>query len=209
MTRIVLVDDHPIVRSGIAGLLASTPDLHLIGQTHDGLDALDLVATLRPDVLLVDLMIPGLSGFEVNRRVATDYPATRVLILTLHANEAYATQVLADGAAGLVLKDAEPGAIVRAVREVAAGRRAFPARMAESHGSSEVVDPWSLLTTREREVVQLCAEGFTHNDAGLRLKISPRTVDIHRGNAMRKLRLNGTAELVRYLVRRGILSAVD
>ena len=209
MTRIVLVDDHPIVRAGIVALLATTEDLEVVGQTHDGLEALALVAALRPDVLLLDLMIPGLSGFEVNRRITASFSQTRVLVFTLHANDAYAVQVLSDGAAGLVLKDAESAAILRAFREVAAGRRFFPPRLAELQGATEVIDPWSLLTTREREVAQLCAEGLAHADVAERLVISRRTVDIHRGNAMRKLRLSGTAELVRYLVRRGILSAID
>jgi DNA-binding NarL/FixJ family response regulator len=209
MTRVVLVDDHPIVRTGIAALLSDEEDLEVVGQAHDGLQALELVAALHPDVLLLDLMLPGLSGIEVNRRVVTGFPGTKVLVLTLHANEAYAAQVLSDGATGFVLKDAEPAEILLAVRDVAAGRAHYPARMRDARWGANAVDPWSTLSDREREVAQLCAEGLSHVDAGLRLGISPRTVEVHRGNAMRKLQLEGTAELVRYLMRRGILSATE
>lgn len=201
--RLLLVDDHPVVRAGFAALLGDEPDLVVVGQTGDGLEALELVDQLAPDLVVLDLMLPGLSGLEVNRRIAG---RTRVLVLTLHANEAYATQVLADGAAGFVLKDAHPTEIVRAVRRIRAGERHVPLLLGRGR---EPEDPWSLLTAREKEVAQLVGEGRSHADIGERLGISKRTVEVHRGNAMRKLRLSGAPELVRFLVRRGILSSVD
>ncbi len=205
LLRVVVADDHPIVRTGIVALLGDQPDLEVVGQTGDGLEALDLVERLRPDLLVVDLMMPGLSGLEVNRRVSTH---TRVLVLTLHANEAYAAQVFDDGAAGFVVKDAHPNEILRAVRTIAEGRRHFPPSVVE-RGTDVATDPWATLTDREREVAQLTAEGLTGADAATRLGISPRTVEVHRSNVLRKLRLTGTAELVRFLVRRGILAVHD
>ena len=206
MIRVVLADDHPIVRTGIAALLASEPDVEIVGQTGDGIEAVELVEQLGPDVLVLDLMLPGLAGMEVARRVAARWPATKVLVLTLHANEEYAERVLADGAMGLVLKDVHPSRILEAFRAVAAGQRHVPLHLLERRGATEARDPWSTLSDREREVIQLVAEGLAHADVGLRLGISARTVEVHRGNAMRKLRLSGAAELVRFLVRRGILS---
>lgn len=207
--RVLIADDHPIVRAGIVALLAGEPDVSIVGQTGDGLDALELVAALVPDVLLLDLMLPGLSGLEVARRVAASGSSTRILVLTLHANEAYAAQVLADGASGFVLKDAEPTEILRALRTVGRGGRHFPARLAEQRGSDVARDPWTTLTDREREVAQLVAEGLSSADAGTRLGISSRTVEVHRGNVLRKLHLSGATEIVRFLVRRGVLSPTD
>jgi DNA-binding NarL/FixJ family response regulator len=207
--RLVLADDHPIVRTGISHLLAEQVDMEVVAETGDGLEALELVERHRPDVLILDLMLPGLSGLEVARRMRGSFPETRVLVLTLHANESYAAQVLADGAAGFVIKDAHPSEILRALRAVAAGRRHFPARLAEAPGSAVAEDPWSALTDREKEVAQLVAEGLSHADVGARLGISGRTVEVHRGNVVRKLRVSGTPELVRFLMRRGILSTDD
>ena len=209
MTRIVLADDHPIVRTGIAALLAEEDDLEVVGQASDGLEALALVEALRPDVLVLDLMLPGLSGLEVNRRVARAFPETRVCVLTLHSNEDYAVTVLEDGAMGYMLKDAQPAAILAAVRDVAAGRRHFSRRLGDARRGERAVDPWTTLTAREREVTQLVAEGNSHAEAGARLGISPRTVEVHRANAMKKLQLERPADLLRYLMRRGTLPPLD
>ena len=207
--RVVIADDHPIVRTGIAALLAEQPDIEVVGQTGDGLEALELLRALAPDVLVLDLMMPGLSGLEVARRAAAASPATRVLVVTLHANDAYATRVLADGAMGFVLKDAHPDEILRALRTVATGGRHVPPRLRETRASGVARDPWDTLTDREREVAQLVAEGLSYADVGLRLGISSRTVEVHRGNVGRKLRISSTADLIRFLVRQGIVSADD
>ena len=207
MIRIFVVDDHPIVRGGIISLLQQQPDMQVIGQSGDGLDGLEGVEAARPDVVVLDLMLPGLSGFEVARRVAAGTSGARVLVLTFHSNEAYAAAALSGGASGFVQKDAEPAEILRAVRAVADGRRHFLPKLAESRGSPFARDPWETLSDREREVVQLVAEGLCHADTGLRLGISARTVEVHRGNAMRKLHLESPVELVRFLLRRGILAA--
>ena len=209
MIRVLVVDDHPIVRSGIIALLRQQSDIEVVGECGDGLDALAAVDAVRPDVVMLDLMLPGLAGIEVARRVACGASGTRVLILTFHANEAYATAALGGGATGFVQKDAEPAEIMRAVRAVAAGRRHFPPHLAEARGSPHARDPWTTLSDREREVAQLVAEGLAHADVGVRLGISARTVEVHRGNAMRKLHLDSAVGLVRFLLRRGILSLDD
>jgi two-component system response regulator NreC len=206
VTRILLVDDHAVVRAGLRAMLGAEPDLEVVGEAADGLTALERVEALAPDLMLLDLMLPGLSGLEVARRVASAWPAVGIVVLTFHAGEDYAAEILAQGAQGLVPKDADPAEILRAVRQVASGQRHFPPRLAAQRGSDQAADPWSWLTDREREIVQLVAEGSSHADIGERLGISPRTVEVHRGNAMRKLRLQGPLELVRFLVRRGILS---
>lgn len=206
MIHVLVADDHPIVRTGIVALVSEQADLEVVGQCGDGLDALALVLELRPDVLMLDLMLPGLSGLEVARRVAASVQGTKVLILTLHTNEAYAARVLSDGADGFVTKDAHPNEILRALRNVAAGRRHVPAGLV-GEGPGGAVDPWSRLTNREKEVVHLIADGFNHVDLGSRLGISSRTVEVHRGNAMRKLHLESHTELIRFLLRRGLLSA--
>lgn len=207
MTRVVVADDHPIVRTGIVALLSEQPDFDVVGQCGDGLSTVQLVAELRPDVLVLDLMLPALSGFEVARRVARG--GTRVLVLSFHGNEAYAAEVLANGADAFVSKDAHPNEILRVLRRVAAGERHVPPRLAEAGPSGRARDPWSRLTDREREVVHLVGEGANHADVGLRLGISGRTVEVHRSNAMRKLGLESTTELVRFLIRRGLLGLDD
>jgi len=207
MTRVLLVDDHPVVRRGLAAMLTAQPDLEVVGECADGLDALEKVAELEPDLVVLDLMLPGLSGHEVARRIASERPAVRVLVLTLHAHEGHLARVLSSGAHGLVQKDAHPDALLRAIRKVLAGERHFPPRLAESRGSSTARDPWESLTDREREVALLSAEGLSYADIGGRLGISPRTAEVHRGNVLRKLHLSGTAELVRFVVRRGLSSA--
>jgi two-component system, NarL family, response regulator NreC len=207
--RVVIADDHPVVRAGLSALLRDQRDLELVGETGDGLDALALVSSLRPDVLLLDLMLPGMSGFEVAHRVATEHASTRVLVLTLHANDHYAARVIAEGAAGFVLKDAHPDAILRALRTVGAGGQHFPARLGSADTRRDAREPWWSLTDREREVALLVGDGLSSADVGERLGISPRTVEVHRGNVLRKLRLSGTTELVRFLIRHGHLSAAD
>ncbi len=141
MIRVLVVDDHPIVRNGIIALLRLQADIEVAGECGDGLDALALVDAVRPDVVMLDLMLPGLAGIEVARRVACGTSGARVLILTFHANEAYATAALGGGASGFVQKDADPAEILRAVRAVAAGRRHFPPHLAESRGSPLARDP--------------------------------------------------------------------
>jgi DNA-binding NarL/FixJ family response regulator len=212
--RIVLADDHRVVREGFRALLAAEKDLEIVGETGDGLEALRLVERLKPDLILVDLMMPGLGGLEVARQVAQREPATRVVVLSMHSNEAYVVQALKNGAVGYVLKDASSTELVRAVREAVAGRRFLSPPLSEKAVEaylqkakmSETVDRYQTLTTREREVLHLSAEGHTNAQIAMRLFISPRTVETHRSNLMHKLGIRTHSELIRYALQRGILS---
>jgi two-component system response regulator NreC len=214
MIRIVIADDHRIVREGFRALLAAEKDLEIVAETGDGLEALRLVDKHKPDVLLVDLMMPGLGGLEVARQLGNRSSRTRVVVLTMHSNEAYVLRAIENGAVGYVLKDASSIELIRAVHEAVAGRRylspPLSERAIESYlqkaRTAQTADRYQTLTTREREVLHLIAEGHTNAQIGGRLYISPRTVETHRSNLMHKLGVRTQSELIRYAVQRGILS---
>ncbi|HSB69449.1 MAG TPA: response regulator transcription factor [Candidatus Methylomirabilis sp.] len=212
-TTIVLADDHHIVRQGLRTLLEAEPEYAVVGEVADGLKVADLVEQLRPDVLVLDLMMPGLNGLEITRQVAQRSPKTRIVILSMHADEAYVLEALRHGASGYVLKDASTADVVQAVREVAAGRhylsRPLSERAIEAYAQkaqAATLDLYDTLTTREREILQLAAESHTSTEIAARLGISPRTAETHRANLMRKLGLQSQTDLIRYAIRRGILS---
>jgi two-component system, NarL family, response regulator NreC len=212
MPTIVLADDHHIVRQGLRALLESEPDFRLVGETGDGLEAVRLVEKLQPQVLITDVMMPGLNGLEVTRQVHKVAPQTRVIILSMHANDAYVVEALKNGAVGYVLKDSQSADLVQAVKEVAAGRRYLSPPLSErgielyikkvDHAPE---DPYESLTNREREVLHMAAEGHTSAEMAERLFISPRTAEGHRGNVLRKLGLQNHTDLVRFALKRGIL----
>jgi len=212
MTTIVLADDHHIVRQGLRSLLEAEPDFSVVGETGDGLEAAQLVERLRPDVLVLDLMMPGLNGLEVTRQVSQRSPQTRVVILSMHANEAHVLEALRAGAVAYVLKESTSAELVRAVREAVAGRRYLSPPLSEraieaymQKAESVALDPYETLTAREREVLYLVAEGHTNAEIADRLFISRRTVETHRANLMRKLDLRTQTDLISYALRRGIL----
>ncbi|CAA9257974.1 MAG: Two-component transcriptional response regulator, LuxR family [uncultured Chloroflexi bacterium] len=215
VTTVVLADDHAVVRAGLRALLTAEPDLRVAGEAADGLAAVKLVERLRPDVLVVDVMMPGINGLEVTRQVGQRVPHTRVVVLSMHASEPYVLEALRHGAAGYVLKDAGTDELIRAVREVAAGRRYLSAPLAEravaayiDRAQATPLTPFETLTTREREIFQLAAESHTNADIAARLSLSPRTVEMHRGNMMRKLGLESPTDLIRCALQYGII-AVD
>jgi DNA-binding NarL/FixJ family response regulator len=210
---IVLADDHPVVRQGLRALLESEKDFRVIGEAGDGLEAVRVVERLKPRVLIVDLTMPGLSGLEVTRQVSRRFPETHILVLSIHANEAYVLQALRNGAAGYLLKDSSTTDLVRAVLEVASDRRYLSPPLSQhaieayvQKGREEMLDTYEMLTTREREVLQLAAEGYSNSEIGARLFISPRTAETHRGALMKKLGLKNQTDVIRYALRRGILS---
>ncbi|HEV8663900.1 MAG TPA: response regulator transcription factor [Candidatus Methylomirabilis sp.] len=216
MTTIVLADDHHVVRQGLRALLEAEPDLSVVGEAAEGLAVIAMVERLKPNVLIVDVMMPGLTGLEVTRQIRQKSPQTRVLVLSMYANEAYVLEALRLGAAGYVLKGANAADLIQAVREVAAGRRylsppltdhAIEAYVQKAHGAP--LDRYETLTTREREVLHLATEGFSHAEIAARLGISPRTAETHRANLMRKLRLKTQTDLIRYALRRGILAVEE
>lgn len=213
MITIVLADDHPIVRQGLRSLLATTPDCRLVGEAADGLAALRLVEQARPDVLVVDLMMPGLSGLEVTRRVRALPAPPQVVVLSMHADEVYVLDALRSGAVAYVLKENDTTELVAAVRLAASGKRYLSPPLSERAIDSYVrqsyatpIDAFELLTAREREVLTLTAEGHSNGAIAARLGISPRTAETHRANLMRKLGLHGHAELARFALQRGLVS---
>jgi two-component system response regulator NreC len=209
---IVLADDHAVVRLGLRAALNAERDLQVVGEVDDGLKVGAMVERLQPDVLVLDLMMPGLSGLEVTRQVRSHSPRTRVVILSMYANEAYVVEALRNGAAGYVLKGSPVTDLVEAVREVARGGRYLSPPLSERGIALYVQqiegtppDAYERLTTREREVLQLTAEGLTSAAIGARLFISPRTVESHRANLLRKLGLRSQTDVLRYALRRGLL----
>jgi DNA-binding NarL/FixJ family response regulator len=216
LITIALAEDHAIVRQGLRALLAAEPDFQVVGEADLGLTALELVARTKPAVLVVDLMLPGLDGFEVARRTTRDSPGTRVVVLTMHANPAYVVAALRSGALGFVLKDSDRTELIRAIRAAARGERylgpPFSQDGLQAYLDQAAVPPpdrYEMLTRREREVLQLAAEGEGNPAIGRRLSISTRTVEDHRAAILRKLGLHNQTELVCFALRRGILSLDD
>jgi two-component system response regulator NreC len=209
---IILADDHPVLRRGIRTLLEAEPDLSVVAETGDGLETLRLVERLQPDVLVLDLMMPGLSGLEVLRIIPRRSRETRVVVVSMHSNIAFVAEALKNGATGYVLKGSTEEEIIKAVREAAAWRRFLSPPVSEiaidayiEQAKAGPFDPHETLTPREREVLQLAAEGMTSPEISVRLHISPRTVENHRANLMKKLGLENQSELVRHALRHGLI----
>ena len=212
MPIILLADDHNIVRQGLRALLQSEPHFRLVGEAADGIEAVRLAERLKPDVLITDIMMPGLNGLEVARQVSRSLPNTRIIILSMYTNDAYVIEAFKNGALGYVLKDSEASDLIQAVKEVISGNRYLSPPLSEralelymQKLESAPTEPYELLTTREREVLQLVAEGKTSAEIANRLFISPRTAEGHRANLMRKLGLQTNADLIRFALKRGIL----
>jgi DNA-binding NarL/FixJ family response regulator len=217
VTSIVLADDHQIVRQGLRSLLDAEEDMKVVGSASTGLEAVELADQLRPDILVTDMMMPELNGMEVTRQALQRSPGTRVIVLSMHANEGYVTQALRNGALGYVLKDSSLEELVEAVRTVLVGRRFLSASISErmieiyiqKEKDASIDDPYETLTNREREVLQMAAEGHSSTEIAERLTISARTVETHRSNLMRKLGLSNQTELIRFAIRKGILPLED
>jgi DNA-binding NarL/FixJ family response regulator len=211
-TTVVLADDHQIVRQGLKALLDAEPDLRVVGEAGDGLQAIKRVEMLSPRVLVLDLMMPGLNGLDVMRQLRRGSPHTQVVILSMYANEAYVLEALSNGASGYVLKDSSSADLVHAVREAAAGRKYLSPPLSDraievyqEKARAATLDRYETLTAREREVLHLAAEGKTSAEVAARLGISGRTAETHRSNLMHKLDLHTQADLIRYALRRGIV----
>jgi two-component system response regulator NreC len=209
---ILLADDHHVMRQGLRMLLEAQEDFRVVAEAGDGLEAVKLVERLKPHVLIVDLMMPGINGLEVARQVSHHSPQTRIIVLSMYGNEPYVLEALRNGAVGYVLKDANAAELLRAVHEVIAGRRYLSPPLSEhaieaylQKAQDAVLDLYETLTTREREVLQLAAEGRTNADIAAVLYVSPRTVETHRAHLMHKLGLHTQADLIRYALKRGIL----
>jgi two-component system, NarL family, response regulator NreC len=212
--RILLADDHGIVRRGLKSLLESQPGLSVIGEAADGLEALRLCSELSPDLLIIDISMPLMNGIEVASRAQKLEAAPGVIILSMHADESYIMRALAAGARGYLVKDATDEDLIPAVRAVAAGKPFFSptvaavlmedyVRQLRARGLS---DSYELLTDREREILQLLAEGRSNKEVAALLDVGLSTVETHRANLMQKLNLHNTAEIVLYAVRKGIIA---
>ena len=210
---IILVDDHSIVRQGLKAILEQL-DFQVVGQASDGIEAIKLVGQLKPDILMVDLMMGSMNGLEVTRRVSKQYPDTAVIILSMYKDESYVIEALKAGAKAYVLKESNSDDLLRAINEVLNGNRYLGSSISEKAIAtyaekiiSEFKNPLESLSIREREVIQYVVEGLTSKQIAESLIISPRTVDIHRRNIMRKLSLHSRDDLIRFAQRQGILPA--
>ena len=211
--RVLLADDHAIVRRGLRSLIETQPDIEVVGEAADGLEALRLCEEQRPDAIILDVAMPKLNGIEVAERVQKLSPAPSVIVLSMHADESYIIRALAAGARAYLLKDATDEDLIPALRAVAAGRPFFSpsvtgvliedyVRQLQARG---LTDSYHLLTDREREVLQLLAEGRSNKEVAALLDVGLSTVETHRANLMQKLNLHNTAEIVLYAVRKRII----
>lgn len=212
--RIVLGDDHTLVRHGLRKILEENGDWEIVAEAGDGREVVRQTLALRPDVVVLDIGMPLLNGIETTRQIVRRLPEARVLILSMHSDEAYITKALQAGARGYLLKDSADTDLIRGVADVAAGRSFFSPIVAKvmlddyvRHLADKgVVDRYDALSEREREIFQLIAEGHSNKDIADVLSISPATVETHRAHIFQKLDLHNTAEVVLYAVRRGVIS---
>jgi len=203
-----LADDHAVVRQGFRLILGAQADMEIVGEAGNGREAVAMSESLHPDVVVMDVAMPELNGIEATRRIVDANPHTRVLALSMHKDSVYVREILRAGARGYLLKDSIDVDLLAAVRAVAKGEGYLSPGVSGSVLSDyrkHVTDPLDLLSSREREVLQLIAEGKTNKDIATLLNLSVYTVDAHRGRIMEKLNLHSTSELVRFAVRKGLI----
>jgi len=206
--RILLADDHAVVRQGFKMILGAQPDLEIVGEAGNGREAVELAEQLKPDIVVMDVAMPELNGIEATRRIADSVPHARVIALSMHKDSVYVREVLRAGARGYLLKDSEASDLVSAVRAVAKGEGYLSPAVSNAvldDYRKHVTDPIDLLSSREREVLQMLAEGKTNKEIATVLNLSVYTVDAHRGRIMEKLNLHSINELVRFAVRHGLV----
>jgi len=205
--RIVLVDDHALVRQGFRMILNQEPDLEVVGETGNGQDAVRLVEEVKADIAILDIAMPGMNGVEVTRLLRQNSPQCKVLVLSMHRDAVYVRETLRSGASGYILKDCIDHDLLTAVRAVAAGQSFLSPEVARTvlEDYQQVEDPFDLLTAREREVMQMLAEGKVAKEVATALDVSVYTVDAHRGRIMKKLGVKSSTELVRYAMRKGLI----
>ncbi|MBT9507523.1 response regulator transcription factor [Rhodoferax sp.] len=211
--RVLLADDHTLVRAGLRKLLESVPNIEVVGEAADGLAVLALASELRPQLVLMDIAMPGLNGLDAMARLLAAAPGTRVLILSMYQNEEYVRQALRQGAAGYLLKDAAPTELDLALKTVLRGEIYLSAAVSKGVVTDYVQrlrseeQPGELLTPRQREVLKLVAEGQSTKEIARRLDLSVKTVDSHRSQLMKLLDIHEVTGLVRYAMRAGLISA--
>jgi two-component system response regulator NreC len=210
--RILLVDDHAVVRAGIRSLLEGEADMEVVGEARSGEEAVDKATQLQPELVLMDIAMPGMNGIEATRRIKTELPGTSVLILTMHDDEQFFFPALRAGASGYVVKEAEPRELLNAIQTVGRGhvflsspvaKTVFQEFVTARDGAEE--ESYNLLTAREKEVLQLAASGETNRQIAGALFLSTRTVEKHRQSMMRKLDLSTREQLTKYALRKGLI----
>ncbi len=209
--RVLVADDHNLVRAGIRALLAPVPEIEVVGEAANGREALDLIQAQPPDVVLMDIAMPGLNGLDTAARVAQGFPGVRIIILSMHANEEYVLQALRAGATGYLLKDADTAELELAIKAVARGET-YLSPAVSKHVIDDYlqrldgqVNPLDRLTPRQREVLQLIAQGYTTKEIALTLGVGVKTVETHRSQLMDELDIHDVAGLVRYAIRMGLV----
>jgi DNA-binding NarL/FixJ family response regulator len=215
--RVLLIEDHVLVRKGLGSLLDRESDLEVVAEAGDGREGIAAVGRWQPDVVLMDVSMAGMNGIEATRRIRRCWPKVKVLVLTMHATQEHVSQMLLAGASGYVLKKAAPTELVSAIRAVHRGDTFFspslPVRVVEGHMQAAepagILDRLQTLTAREREVLQLIAEGHATRAIARVLQISPKTVESHRSHLMAKLDIYTSAGLTRYALLRGIVTLED
>ncbi|HXJ43897.1 MAG TPA: response regulator transcription factor [Bryobacteraceae bacterium] len=214
MTRIVLADDHVVLRSGLRALLEQNVDFQIVGEANDGRELIRLVGELMPDVVVTDIGMPNLNGTEATQQITSRHPAVSVIMLSMHSDEAYVLRALKSGARGYLLKESAEADLLAAIRAVHQGKAFFsPAISAllvqdyvRQLRDRNVEDSYELLSPREREILQLVAEGKSNKDVANMLNLSLYTVETHRSNILQKLNLHSVPELILYAVRKGVIS---
>ncbi len=212
MIRVLLVDDHPLVLDGINACLSSEPEIEVVGQAHNGLEALEMAETITPDVVLMDVSMPVMNGLEATKEMKIRFPSSRVLILSMHENREYILQLIQSGAAGYVLKDVSSEELVRAIGVVHQGGTYFSSRASEAlvkqfdiGKKMDEGDSRPSLTKREESVLKLLAEGGSNKDIARKLDISVRTVETHRQNIKQKLNIQTAAGLAKFAIENNII----
>lgn len=212
--RILLADDHIVMRTGLRSLLERQPNLEVVGESENGRETVDLVTSLKPDVVVMDVGMPVLNGIEATKTIVTQHPTTAVVILSMHVDESYVMRALKAGARGYLLKDSAPADLISAIQAVSQNKSFFSPKVSRILAEDYVrvlkqkgaVDSYDLLTSREREILQLIAEGKANKEVAAALNISPYTVETHRSHILEKLNLHNPAELILYAVRKGLIS---
>jgi len=212
--RILLADDHIVMRTGLRALLERQANLEVVGESENGRETVELAASLRPDVVVMDVGMPVLNGIEATQTIIAQCPTVAVVILSMHADESYVMRALKAGARGYLLKDSAAADLIGAIQAISQGKSFFSPKVSRILAEDYVrvlkqkgaVDTYDLLTSREREILQLLAEGKANKEVATVLNISPYTVETHRSHILQKLNLHNSAELVLYAVRKGIIS---
>ena len=212
--RILLADDHIVMRSGLRALLDRQPNLEVVGESENGRETVALAASLKPDVVVMDVGMPILNGIEATQTIVTQNPTIAVVILSMHADESYVMRALKAGARGYLLKDSGAADLISAIQAVSQNKSFFSPKVSRILAEDYIrvlkqkgaVDTYDLLTSREREILQLLAEGKANKEVATALNISPYTVETHRRHILEKLNLHTPAELILYAVRKGIIS---